>query len=178
MDVAHDKLSETVIGCAYTVANTLGHGFVEKVYENALLHEMTKAGMHCKSQHKMQVIYDGVVVGEFVADMLVEDTILVEVKAVKKLTDLLPNMRQVPGSSNVRKQLMTLNRDPAIRKEKSAEADYVRLMKKLEKTKTANARQRPARDFEIAAKRHDGTTFGELAAEQAEELRDEAEEED
>ena len=45
MAVTDDKLSETIIGCAYTVANTLGHGFVEKVYENALLHELTKAGV-------------------------------------------------------------------------------------------------------------------------------------
>ena len=87
MAVTDDRLSETIIGCAYTVANTLGYGFVEKVYENALWHELSKAGVQCKSQHHMQVIYDRIVVGEFVADILVEDTILIEVKAVKKLTD-------------------------------------------------------------------------------------------
>ena len=87
MAVADDKLSEKIIGCAYTVANTLGHGFLEKVYENALLHEMTKAAVKSKPQYGMQVVYDGVVVGEFVADILVEDTVLVEVKAVKQLND-------------------------------------------------------------------------------------------
>ena len=83
-----DQVTETIIGCAYTVSNTLGCGFLERVYENALAHETRKAGLDVKQQHAIQVVYDGVIVGEFVADMLVEDCILVELKAAKALDDV------------------------------------------------------------------------------------------
>ena len=87
MAVRDDRLTETIIGHAYSVSNTLGHGFLEKVYENALLHELLKAGIECKSQHRMQVVYDGIIVGEYVADILVEATVLVEAKAVRQLDE-------------------------------------------------------------------------------------------
>jgi GxxExxY protein len=81
----HDPLSQRVIGCAFTVSNTLGAGFLEKVYENALAHELRKNGVRAIQQHPITVYYDGTVVGEFAADMLVEDSLLVELKAVKQL---------------------------------------------------------------------------------------------
>ena len=81
----HDPLTERVIGCAFIVANTLGVGFLEKVYENALAHELAKQGIKARQQHPIQVMYDGVVVGDFVADLLVEDGFLVELKALNKL---------------------------------------------------------------------------------------------
>jgi GxxExxY protein len=81
----HDPLSERVIGCAFTVSNTLGAGFLEKVYENSLAHELRKNGVRAIQQHPITVYYDGTVVGEFAADMLVEDSLLVELKAVKQL---------------------------------------------------------------------------------------------
>jgi GxxExxY protein len=71
-----DDITQRVIGCAYTVGNTLGAEFLEKVYENALVHELRKAGLNCAQQHKIQVWYDGVVVGDFVADVLVENMVL------------------------------------------------------------------------------------------------------
>ena len=80
-------ITESIIGCAYTVANTLGHGFLEKIYENALNHELSKSGLRVKQQHPIQVMYDGVVVGDYVADLLVNDQILVEIKAVNKIQD-------------------------------------------------------------------------------------------
>jgi len=83
----HDPLSERVIGCAYVVANTLGAGFLEKVYENALAHEMRKSGLKCIQQHQIPVIYDGVVVGEYVADLMVNDLLLIELKAIKDLEE-------------------------------------------------------------------------------------------
>ncbi len=82
-----DKVTETIIGCAYQVSNTLGAGFVEKVYENALAHEMKKAGLNVVQQYPLKVLYDGIIVGEFFADMLVEDLVLIELKAVSALTD-------------------------------------------------------------------------------------------
>ena len=78
-----NELSERVIGCAYTVGNTLGCGFLEKVYENALVHELTKAGIRVEPQEPIPVLYDGVVVGEYFADLLVERMLIVEVKAVR-----------------------------------------------------------------------------------------------
>ena len=83
-----DALTEKVIGCAYRVSNTLGAGFLEKVYENSLAHELAKAGVCARQQHAMAVRYDNVVVGEYAADLLVEDVLLVELKAAKAMDDV------------------------------------------------------------------------------------------
>jgi GxxExxY protein len=84
----NDSLTERVIACAFKVQNTLGCGFLEKVYENALLHECRKAGLSVSSQHAICVAYDGVIVGEYAADLFVEGRLLVELKAVKGLDDI------------------------------------------------------------------------------------------
>jgi len=81
-----DAISERVIGCAFTVANTLGVGFLEKVYENALAHELTKAGLTVRQQIAIGVEYDGVTVGSYVADLLVENAVLVPTGHVAALT--------------------------------------------------------------------------------------------
>jgi GxxExxY protein len=81
-------LTERVIRCAFAVSNTLGCGFLEKVYENALAHELRKAGLQVRQQHAITVYYDGVAVGEYTADLLVEGVLLVELKAVKDLDDV------------------------------------------------------------------------------------------
>jgi len=86
-DVEIDKITERIIGCAYKVSNTLGIGFIEKVYENAHFHEMKKDGLKVVQQHPVKVNYDGVVVGEFYLDMLVNDLVIVELKAVSTLTN-------------------------------------------------------------------------------------------
>jgi GxxExxY protein len=86
------QLTRRVIGCAYQVANTLGNGFLEKVYENALAHELAKAGLSVSQQVPIAVIYDGIVVGgivvgDFFADSLVEKTLLLELKSATALSD-------------------------------------------------------------------------------------------
>lgn len=83
-----DKITEKIIGCAYDVSNTLGSGFVEKVYENALYHRSVKEGLRVAQQYQMKVNYDGVIVGEFFADLLFEELVLVELKAVRELEDI------------------------------------------------------------------------------------------
>lgn len=83
-----EGLTEKVIGCAYPASNVLGAGFLEKVYENALVHELRKAGLRVSQQQAMQVRYDGVVVGEYAADVLVEGVLLIELKAVKALDEV------------------------------------------------------------------------------------------
>jgi GxxExxY protein len=80
-----NKVTGKIIGCAYTVSNALGIGFLEKVYENALAHELVKAGLRVHQQYPIRVEYDGIIAGEFFADLLVEDEILVELKAISML---------------------------------------------------------------------------------------------
>ncbi len=77
--------AERIIGCALIVSNTLGAGFLERVYENALAHELRKTGLAVARQHRVQVFYDGVVVGDYAVDLLVEASIIVELKAVRVL---------------------------------------------------------------------------------------------
>ncbi len=79
------RISERVIGCAYAVGNELGPGFLEAVYENALSHELTREGLQIERQKALNVTYKGQVVGKYVADILVEDRLLLELKAVSRL---------------------------------------------------------------------------------------------
>ena len=80
-----NQLSERIIGCAFRVLNTLGAGFLEKVYENALAHELRKAGLTVAQQQGVTVRYDSIVVGEYIVDLLVEGTVVIELKASKAL---------------------------------------------------------------------------------------------
>jgi GxxExxY protein len=83
-----DRVTELIIGCAYKVSNGLGCGFLEKVYENALVHELRKAGLSVAQQVRFVVVYDGAAVGEYVADIVVEGVVLIELKAVKALDEI------------------------------------------------------------------------------------------
>jgi GxxExxY protein len=83
-----NDLSERIIGCAMIVSNSLGSGFLEKVYENALAHELRKAGLAVAQQCGIVVRYDGIVVGEYAVDLLVEEAVIVELKATKAVADI------------------------------------------------------------------------------------------
>jgi len=79
-------ITQKIIGCSFDVSNTLGTGFVEKVYENALVHRIRKStDLIVAQQYPIKVIYDDVVVGEFFADLLVAERVLVELKSVSML---------------------------------------------------------------------------------------------
>jgi GxxExxY protein len=82
-----NRLSERVIGCAFAVINTLGTGFFEKVYENALAHELRLTGLSVAQQRGYDVVYKDVLVGHYVADLIVEDQLVVELKVARALTD-------------------------------------------------------------------------------------------
>ena len=84
----YDSLTEEIIGCAYKVGNALGSGFLEKVYENALSIELADAGLSVETQKPITVYYRGQTVGEYFADMLVENDIIVELKAVKNIENI------------------------------------------------------------------------------------------
>ncbi len=88
MKMELNEITEKVIGCVYKVSNTLGGGFVEKVYQNATALEIGKSGLLVQQQFPIAVKYDDVVVGEFCADLLVEKIVLVELKAVKLLEEV------------------------------------------------------------------------------------------
>ena len=78
-------LTKRIIGCAMKVHRALGPGFLESVYAKALTHELSKAGLEVECQRAVRVMYDGVVVGDFVADMLIAGSVIVEIKAVREL---------------------------------------------------------------------------------------------
>ena len=81
----YKKLTETIIGCAYRVYNTMGCGFLESVYEKCMVIELQKEGLDTESQKPITVYYDGEIVGEFVADIIVNDTIILELKSVRQV---------------------------------------------------------------------------------------------
>ncbi len=83
-----DHLTEQIIGSALTVSNALGTGFLEKVYENALAHELRKGGLAVLQQRGVTVMYDGVIVGDYAVDLLVQEAVIVELKAVKAMVEI------------------------------------------------------------------------------------------
>jgi GxxExxY protein len=82
-----DSLTERVLGAVFEVSNTLGAGFLEKVYERALLKELSLLGIRTKAQASFVVTYKGSSVGEYFADILVEDVLVVELKCVERLAN-------------------------------------------------------------------------------------------
>ena len=74
-------LTHKVIGCAYKVHNTLGFGFLEKVYENSLRLELAKQGIHARQQIKLPVFYEGQRVGLYYPDLWIDDRLIIEIKA-------------------------------------------------------------------------------------------------
>lgn len=70
-------ITQKFIGCAFEASNSLGIGFLEKVYENVLVHLIRKAGLKVIQQHPIRVTFGGILFGEFVADLLIEDRVLV-----------------------------------------------------------------------------------------------------
>jgi len=81
----HQELTAKIIECAYKVHNTLGFGFLESVYQNALLIELLKAGLRAEKEKKIQVYYDTQLVGDYMVDIIVEDKVILELKSVKEL---------------------------------------------------------------------------------------------
>jgi GxxExxY protein len=87
-DGGRDRITQRIIGCAFEVSNEPGPGFLEKLYENALAHELRLAGLAVRQQRGITVRYKGVTIGEYTADLLVEGSVLVALKAVRALDDI------------------------------------------------------------------------------------------
>jgi GxxExxY protein len=79
------EITEKVIGCAFRVYNKMGFGYLESVYEKCMQIELNKIGLKFESQKSITVYYDDLLVGEFVADLIVEDVLIVELKSVKRI---------------------------------------------------------------------------------------------
>jgi len=85
MTAKHKALTQQIIGAFYTVYNSLGYGFLEKVYENALAIELRALGLKVEQQARIAVYYAGEVVGEYYADLLINDTVILELKATRTI---------------------------------------------------------------------------------------------
>ena len=85
MEAKHKDITELIIKAFYMVYNTLGYGFLEKVYQNALVIELRKLGLEVIPEACIKVYYNGQVVGEYFADLLVAGLVIVEIKAVRTL---------------------------------------------------------------------------------------------
>ncbi|MBQ8673672.1 MAG: GxxExxY protein [Bacteroides sp.] len=81
----HEELTEKIISAFYEVHKTLGFGFLEQVYQNALYMELVGRGLKCECQKELKVYYKNKIVGTYRADMVVEDTVILELKAVSTL---------------------------------------------------------------------------------------------
>lgn len=83
----HQELTSEIIRCFYNVYNKLGYGFLEKVYERSMIIELIKQGFTAESQKPIKVYYNNEVVGEYFADLVVEDTVILELKAAESLCE-------------------------------------------------------------------------------------------
>jgi len=87
MKLLHESITAKIIKSYYKVYNTLGYGFLEKVYENAMAMELRKNGLDVQCQHPIKVRYEGEIVGEYFADIIVNGIIVIELKATKEISE-------------------------------------------------------------------------------------------
>jgi len=83
-----DALAESIVNCEYKVGRVLGCGFLEKVYENALAIEFASEGLNIETQKLITIYYEGQIIGDYYADLIVDDEIIIELKAVKVLENI------------------------------------------------------------------------------------------
>lgn len=86
-EILHKQLTDKILQCFFEVYNRLGFGFLEKVYENALMIELIKKGLTAEKQKPVKVYYDEKIIGEYFADIIVNDTIILELKATEGIVE-------------------------------------------------------------------------------------------
>lgn len=84
MKIQHKEVTEQIIGAAFEVHNQLGSGFLEKVYKNAMQVELNQRGLKCETESQIKIIYKETVVGEYYADLFVNESVIVELKVAKQ----------------------------------------------------------------------------------------------
>ncbi|NOU37029.1 MAG: GxxExxY protein [Kiritimatiellaceae bacterium] len=82
-----EKETQEIIGCAMEVLNELGHGFIEKPYENALVVEFVRRRIPCRQQSRYDILYKGVNVGTYVPDLIAFETVVIDAKVIDRITD-------------------------------------------------------------------------------------------
>lgn len=87
MELKHKDLTDKIIGAFYEVYNTLGYGFLERVYRDALMHELMKRGLKVEREVGIKVYYDRVVVGDYYADLIVNGLIILEIKSAEAIAE-------------------------------------------------------------------------------------------
>ena len=87
MQLLHKEITEKIIKSYFKVYNTLGYGFLEKVYENAMAIELRKNGLDVKCQHPITVLYESEIVGEYFADIIINGIVVIELKAAKEISE-------------------------------------------------------------------------------------------
>ncbi len=87
IELLHKDLTDKIISCYYKVYNKLGYGFLEKVYENALHHELLLHGHKVERQYPIKVYYFDIHVGEYFADLIIDDIVIIELKASSALVN-------------------------------------------------------------------------------------------
>lgn len=87
MDFKHSELTEIIIKAFFNVYNSLGYGFLEKVYENSMMIELQSLGLNCEKQKPISVFYKSTQVGEYFADINVEDKVILELKAAEGIIE-------------------------------------------------------------------------------------------
>ena len=85
MELLHKDITDKIIKCFYEVYNILGYGFLEKVYESSLYNELISCGLSCERQKKIDVFYKGKLVGEYYADIIAEQKVIIELKAAEAI---------------------------------------------------------------------------------------------
>jgi GxxExxY protein len=86
MKLLHEEITDKIVKSFFQVYNILGYGFLEKVYENALAIELRKNGLEVKCQHPISVLYENEIVGQYFADLIVNNIVIIELKAAKEIT--------------------------------------------------------------------------------------------
>jgi GxxExxY protein len=84
-ELLHAAVTDKILGCFYRVGNAMGHGFLESVFHRAMFHELTKAGLRVRSKVRLPVWYEDKIVGDFEADLIVEECVIIEIKAAKSI---------------------------------------------------------------------------------------------
>ncbi|MCH7774497.1 MAG: GxxExxY protein [Bacteroidetes bacterium] len=87
MELLHKDITDKIIKCFYEVYNILGYGFLEKVYESSLYNELISCGLSCERQKKIDVFYKGKLVGEYYADIIAEEKVIIELKAAETICE-------------------------------------------------------------------------------------------
>ena len=87
MELLQKNITDKIIKCFYEVYNILGYGFLEKVYESSLYNELISCGLSCERQKKIDVFYKGKLVGEYYADIIAEEKVIIELKAAEAICE-------------------------------------------------------------------------------------------